>query len=524
MGDLEDADCDESMREALAAAVEAITTRSSDASATATSSLTSSSSTSSTSLARSPAFFEALCLLCRHAAPLEVVRAAARGDDDEEEEEGGQQQRLDSEPLPPRSQRLLLAALAAARALRGPAPRGYEARVLQQAAKDSGRDLSDDLAGALASSLVVVVENNKAGEGERGAAAERSPSLVQPQAFFFGFSLEKEGESTTRRPTLSSTRSFPVAVSSSPDVLSGSTGKALWPASRALSSLLLSDESELVRGKAVIELGCGVGLVGAALSLGSRWWLRRRREGEEKKKNGDDDGGDSKGKVTSFSPLSLLLTDGDSGSVANARRTLEVNGIEENEGIGVSVLDWLCEPEEGEEEGEKNGKVKLEVEEVEVEVGKECEEEEAKKQTSSPPPTLVVGSDIMYDPESAAALSAVLASLLLPEKKEKKNPSPPEALLAGVVRSGATAAAFELAFSKAGLAFESSSSSSSSEELSPPVSRPSLSRKVRAWHAGDEGIEVRWWRLKKKGKEEIRGEEKKSDGKTSVKNDREARK
>ena len=269
MGDLKDADCDESMREALAAAVEAITTRSSDASATATSSLTSSSSTSSTSLARSPAFFEALCLLCRHAAPLEVVRAAARGDDDEEEEEGGQQQRLDSEPLPPRSQRLLLAALAAARALRGPAPRGYEARVLQQAAKDFGRDLSDDLAGALASSLVVVVENNKAGEGERGAGEgergageECSPSLMQLQAFFFGFSLEKEGESTAKRPTLSSTRSFPVAVSSSPDVLSGSTGKALWPASRALSSLLLSDESELVRGKAVIELGCGVGLVG----------------------------------------------------------------------------------------------------------------------------------------------------------------------------------------------------------------------------------------------------------------------
>ena len=480
----DDPDFDESVHDALEADVVAM--RSSGAS--------NSTSTPST-LARSPAFFEALCLLCRHAAPGEVVRAAAKAnneeEDVEEEEENREEVDGDGDDLePPRSQRLLLSALAAARALRGAAPRGYEARVLQESAKQSPSALGDELAQALASALLVKKEEEEEGEEEEGEEEEdnkggeerrrrrRVPSPSSPlqlQAFFFGLALEET--ETPSAPTLASTFAFPVAASASADLLSGGTGKALWPSSRALLSLLLSEESELVRGCRVTELGCGVGLVGAALSLGGGWWLRRRSAKKKKKtereRNDDNDDENESGIPSfSFAPLSLRLTDGDSDSVSNARRTLEANKIEETKALSVSRLDWFEEEKSKKDDDDDNG-------------------DEEKKQL----PTLIVGSDIMYDPDSAPALARVLASLL------EESPDPKGALLAGVVRSEETVAAFERAFSEVGLFLESSS-----EEGPPTRLRGSpkggcggsLPLKVRAWHSGDEGVKVRWWWLEKR--------------------------
>jgi len=527
---------DESVRRALEAAVDA--TRSS---LTPTSAPTSPLSPSS--LAGSPAFFEALCGACRHATPLEMIRAA--------EGEQGEGEPPDADER--RSQRLLLAALAAARALRGAAPQGYEARVLREAAKRFSSALSDELAEALASSLLVA--DKEEGKGERGGygggdqtGREFSPPSRPPlqlQAFFFGLeehpedddgdddapsSGKKKEQKQKKKPTLSSTRAFPVAVSSSPDLLSGGTGRALWPASRALSALLLSGGSELARGRRVTELGCGAGMVGAALSVGAAWWRRqgprrRRRGSEEDGRRGGGDGGgcggggggdgDEEGgsaSSSSFSPLSLRLTDGDADSVANARRTLEANGVREGpeERLSVGVLDWLEEERRAEAEEAKGGGKRGAGD------GAPGKRGGAEGETLS---NLVVGSDIMYDPESALALSRVLASLLSPPRpaaaKDSEGPSSSSALLAGVVRSEETAAAFERAFAGAGLSFERSSDGGgggpppmpgAAEEWRDGVrsaySPSLLLPRVRAWHSGDEGVKVRWWRLRREEKNE----------------------
>jgi predicted nicotinamide N-methyase len=90
--------------------------------------------------------------------------------------------------------------------------------------------------------------------------------------------------------------------SSADDLLADGTGGTAWAAGVAAAELALSQPS-LFAGKRVLELGCGVGLVGLALSR------------------------------SATPPSHVLLTDGNAAAASNARRNLGVDGASSTEVI-----------------------------------------------------------------------------------------------------------------------------------------------------------------------------------------------
>ena len=96
-----------------------------------------------------------------------------------------------------------------------------------------------------------------------------------------------------------------------PDDVSIAT--SVWPAGRWLAQYLVS-RPQLMRGRRVVELGCGCGTVGIAVAKGC-------------------------------GPATMLLTDNQPDAVANARHNLSANGLDEPGAASATIsnaeqLDW----------------------------------------------------------------------------------------------------------------------------------------------------------------------------------------
>lgn len=134
-------------------------------------------------------------------------------------------------------------------------------------------------------------------------------------------------------------------------------GQEVWPSSRALARLVVSGDVA-VSGHRVLELGCGLGLVGLSCALA----------GAE----------------------SVVLTDRDGDLLKAVEASAQLNGVAAR--VGTGVLDWDCTAQ-GLAQLQRSSQHLFDDERV-------------------PPFDLVLGADIVYEEAHAAKLLAALHHLL----------------------------------------------------------------------------------------------------------------
>jgi hypothetical protein len=318
----------------------------------------------------------------------------------------------------PTRQALLLAAITEdALAARLPRGAAYEAAVLTAAARAAergGHALADALADALAARLTAPPDP---------AAAAADAGCWLYKIYSYAPACEPAAETEARSDALERAALAPpgagaaapgdarrgaLALKLHRDMLAGGTGCSEWEAGFALAAFLFS-YPELVRGRAVLELGAGAGTAGAAA------WRAGAR--------------------------ALAATDGNAAARAACVCNLRLNGAPARpEAAGGAAAPLLVE-----------GGVT--VRRLEWSEGYDYA---AAAAAGEPAPEVVIGADLMYDPSVATALAravrqALGARALYPPAARGAEPV---AYLATVRRSDATLATYVEAAAAAGLALE----------------------------------------------------------------------
>ncbi|GIM10729.1 hypothetical protein Vretimale_14294 [Volvox reticuliferus] len=155
-----------------------------------------------------------------------------------------------------------------------------------------------------------------------------------------------------------------ISLHVSDNLLAGSTGCHEWEASFALAQWVLG-HSERFRGRRVLELGCGAGLVAVALHRAGAAWV--------------------------------AATDGSDAAVANCAANLRLNGVR-----GVQLLQSGAQgqPEQQLSPPGEVAAFRLSWEDPLEAAALNCE--------------IAVASDVLYDPEIVPVFVALLAHLLRP--------------------------------------------------------------------------------------------------------------